>query len=85
MLSESQKEHEKERHEMQQQLDDMKQKYEGMQNEVAMLKAQFEAVSKKSEDVPISSGKDVQHNRVLDTIPVYEFNIVNNIYIQHIL
>nr|CAD1844138.1 unnamed protein product [Ananas comosus var. bracteatus] len=70
MLSESENEREKERHEMQQQLDNMKQKYEDMQNEVAILKAQFEAISKRPEGVPTSRRKDVQHNEVLDTIPV---------------
>lgn len=85
MLSESENEHEKERHEMQQQLDNMKQKYEDMQNEVAILKAQFEAISKRPEGVPTSRRKDMQHNEILDTIPVVEINIVNNIYIQLIL
>nr|CAD1835025.1 unnamed protein product [Ananas comosus var. bracteatus] len=70
MLSESENEREKERHEMQQQLDNMKQKYEDMQNEVAILKAQFEAISKRPEGVPTSRRKDMQHNEVLDTIPV---------------
>nr|CAD1835556.1 unnamed protein product [Ananas comosus var. bracteatus] len=70
MLSESENEHEKERHEMQQQLDNMKQKYEDMQNEVAILKAQFEAISKRPEGVPTSRRKDMQHNEILDTIPV---------------
>nr|CAD1837489.1 unnamed protein product [Ananas comosus var. bracteatus] len=75
MLSESENEHEKERHEMQQQLDNMKQKYEDMQNEVAILKAQFEAISKRPEGVPTSRRKDMQHNEILDTIPVVNANV----------